>query len=396
MLDLHKELKALKPDEPDEEIEKDLAAMRQARPGITDEEILEHAQTLIQGGGKAPSPAPGGLPAAPASPGGPSGAVPEPPPAPPAPPDTRMAGMGGLLGDEPEAPAPPRAPSAPREPGAVPDLDDGLGPEKLGGDDAAMAALQGLAGLGDVIGSAYGGTKTDFLGKAQGAEASELAKRKVKAEEGRARRGEARDERKLDIEATKAKLEALKKAGKDTFEMERNLADDFTAATKGFQTVRDQYGTLQAAASQPSAAGDLSLIFAYMKIVDPGSTVREGEFANAQNAAGVPERVRSMWNRAMNGERLTDATRSDFVKQAQGIYDTQRKGFEATKGQFEGLADSYGLDKGRVTAAVVGEAQTPDRGAAAPSAGKVMRARNKQTGEELISKDGGKTWEPAK
>jgi len=38
-----------------------------------------------------------------------------------------------------------------------------------------------------------------------------------------------------------------------------------------------------------------------MKILDPGSVVREGEFATAQNSAGIPERIRAKYNR--NTER---------------------------------------------------------------------------------------------
>lgn len=44
------------------------------------------------------------------------------------------------------------------------------GPTGPTGRDAAVAALQGLAGVGDAISAGYGGTKTDFLKTAMGAE----------------------------------------------------------------------------------------------------------------------------------------------------------------------------------------------------------------------------------
>jgi hypothetical protein len=72
--------------------------------------------------------------------------------------------------------------------------------------------------------------------------------------------------------------------------------------------------------AKPDAAGDLSLIFAYMKMLDPGSVVREGEFANAQNAAGVPEKIRNLFNKAARGERLGDDQRQAFKSQAEAIY----------------------------------------------------------------------------
>lgn len=344
MLDLHRELKALKPDEPDEEIEKDLAEIRRQKPGITDEEILGQAKTFLQSGGQvSAAPAPTASPASP-----------EPPSAPP---------------PEPE-----------------PFMEEDR-PGRITGQDAAIAALQGLAGYGDAIARGFGGTQTDFLKTSIAVE--------QQAKDNRAANRKAISERmKEQREGQKAKLETLLKGSKDKFEMEEKLRDGFTTATKSFQTIRDQYGTLQSAAANPSAAGDLSLIFAYMKLVDPGSTVREGEFANAQNAAGVDERVRSMWNRALNGERLTEKTRGDFVSQAQGIYNTQRKGFEATKGLYDELAARNGLSPENVTSIVVGDAQKPPAKSGAPAADQPPKVTSQQeydrlpSGAEYIAPDG--------
>ena len=83
---------------------------------------------------------------------------------------------------------------------------------------------------------------------------------------------------------------------------------------------RSAYGRIQASAEDASAAGDLALIFNYMKILDPGSTVREGEFANAQNSGSVPTRIRGLYNQVMEGTRLTDAQRADFVNRAGRLF----------------------------------------------------------------------------
>ena len=97
------------------------------------------------------------------------------------------------------------------------------------------------------------------------------------------------------------------------------------------QTVKDAaivVGALtrvRQAAKDPSAAGDLALIFSYMKMLDPNSSVRETEFANAQNAAGVPDQVRNLWNRERKGERLNPNQRADFVKQAEAQGEGSRR-----------------------------------------------------------------------
>lgn len=110
------------------------------------------------------------------------------------------------------------------------------------------------------------------------------------------------------------------------------------------QTVKDAsaiagaYQRIRAVANDPSAAGDLSLIFSYMKMLDPGSTVREGEFANAQNAAGIPDQVRNLYNRAKSGERLNPAQRADFLKQAENLVGGQRQALSGTRRRYEEIA----------------------------------------------------------
>ena len=143
---------------------------------------------------------------------------------------------------------------------------------------------------------------------------------------------ESLDIRKQQLEATQANTAATRAAkaagearegSKTRFSQEDKLRDEFNKQSEDFVKIRDAFGRVQAAASDPSAAGDLALIFNYMKILDPGSTVREGEFATAQNAGSVPQRLRAQYNRALSGERLTDAIREDFVAQAENLYGSQ-------------------------------------------------------------------------
>jgi len=130
---------------------------------------------------------------------------------------------------------------------------------------------------------------------------------------------------------------------------EAKVRGEYTGQLKDFVNVRDAFGRVAAAAEDPSAAGDLALIFNYMKMLDPGSVVREQEFANAQNAAGVPERIRAAYNNALKGERLTDNTRADFLDRAGRLFSTQLDSANKTREVYGGLADQYGFDRNRVT-----------------------------------------------
>lgn len=123
-----------------------------------------------------------------------------------------------------------------------------------------------------------------------------------------------------------------------------SLRKEFSSlpAVKDFSKQASAYGRIVASANDPSAAGDLALIFNYMKLLDPGSTVREGEFATAQNAGGVDARVISLYNSLINGERLSPGQRQDFVSRASGLYQNAEQGYTALEDQYKGLAERRG------------------------------------------------------
>lgn len=146
----------------------------------------------------------------------------------------------------------------------------------------------------------------------------------------------------------RGKPEDIDRRNDKTFTQESKLRDEFRNLSKDFLQVRDSFGRIQESAKNPSGAGDLALIFNYMKLLDPGSTVREGEFATAQNSAGVPSRVQAMYNKVLNGERLADDTRKDFVTRSKSLYERQRTTHKKLEKQYKALAGRYGVDGNRV------------------------------------------------
>lgn len=122
------------------------------------------------------------------------------------------------------------------------------------------------------------------------------------------------------------------------------LADDYARDSKDFSQRAQSYDTIRSAAKDVSPAGDISLIFAYMKMLDPGSVVREGEFATAQNATNVPDRVRNLYNQIMQGVRLNPAQRADFLKQSGNIYNTARERQDRITTAYTQRARRRGLD----------------------------------------------------
>ncbi len=150
-------------------------------------------------------------------------------------------------------------------------------------------------------------------------------------------------ERKTDKELAEEK----KGTGVD-FDTERKLRDEYIGQTKDFKTIQSAWRSIKTSGKEPSAAGDMSLIFGYMKLLDPASTVREGEYANAQNAAGIPDRIRATFNKAIDGQILSETQRKDFLNQAKKQYESRLGEYNQLKDSYSGLAKQYGLEPKRI------------------------------------------------
>jgi hypothetical protein len=124
---------------------------------------------------------------------------------------------------------------------------------------------------------------------------------------------------------------------------ENGLRDEFTKLTGDFRVVQDAYNKIGEAAKAPTGAGDMSLLYSYVKLLDPGSVVRESEFATAAASGSFGERIQGLVNRVISGERLPETLRKDFLDQAKGIYTAQKRGYDNVTDQYTELAKRYGL-----------------------------------------------------
>lgn len=115
------------------------------------------------------------------------------------------------------------------------------------------------------------------------------------------------------------------------------------------RSILTMYRNIEGATKSGTAAGDLSAIFAYMKMLDPGSVVREQEFANAQNAAGIPDRVRNLYNQALKGTRLNPTQREEFMAEARRLADGAQDRITGVSREYQGIAEEYGYDTTRAT-----------------------------------------------
>ena len=127
------------------------------------------------------------------------------------------------------------------------------------------------------------------------------------------------------------------------FQQAKGLRDAFEKGSARYRLLQENYGKVDAAAKNVSAAGDVTLIFAFMKMIDPGSVVRESEFATAQNTGSIPQRVWARWNAAKKGERLTVSQRADFKNSAQKLFESQQPLQRDLQERYKNLATMFDI-----------------------------------------------------
>ena len=151
------------------------------------------------------------------------------------------------------------------------------------------------------------------------------------------------------------------RTGSKAFEPEQKLRKEFEDVAKPYIVARQAFTKMQA--SQDNAAGDIALIFGYMKMLDPPSTVREGEFATAQNSGGIEDRIRNTYNKLLSGERLTPQQREQFKGQGAAVWQQYNKEYQPRIQQFQEIAKRYRIDPRNVIPDLGPDPVVPDRAA---------------------------------
>ena len=133
------------------------------------------------------------------------------------------------------------------------------------------------------------------------------------------------------------------------------LADRYDKNTKDIIQIDDAFGRIRASATDPSPAGDLAIVFNFMKMLDPGSVVRESEFQTAAQAKAwlastdaegeyqIPNFVRTIIQQATEGTILLPEQRVDFIDRAARLYSPQLKKYEMVLQDFTNKANKLNV-----------------------------------------------------
>lgn len=130
---------------------------------------------------------------------------------------------------------------------------------------------------------------------------------------------------------------------KDRFEMEQKLAADFNAATKTDRGIVSVSADLTNILKQPGAIKDQAAIYKFAKFLDPDGAVREADYAAIVKTAGGLDYVKSLINKALTGEQLTDNQRNQMDSLVRSMAGVAQKRMDAVKQRFAANARMYNL-----------------------------------------------------
>jgi len=186
--------------------------------------------------------------------------------------------------------------------------------------------------------------QTDMYGRQESAaERRAREQREFTAQENALNRGSTLDVAQLRAEGDAKRREVTEERGK--FNQETKLRGEFDKLTKDHRDTFQMMNTIRASADQKTSQGDLALVVAFTKILDPGSVAREGEVRLTQSAASLMENTRAILPRLEKGQTLLDdATRRKYVQAAEEMFGKYNQAYKVLEGKYAGLAQRQGLD----------------------------------------------------
>ncbi len=129
--------------------------------------------------------------------------------------------------------------------------------------------------------------------------------------------------------------------GQKGFDNTLKLRGDFRGEPvyKAHQEMQSAYSQIQQSLKQASPAGDLAGATKIMKILDPGSVVRESELGMAMAASGLMDRVVNYADNIVKGTKLTPTQRADFQRLADALFSESVKQYNAKRAEYQGIAE---------------------------------------------------------
>lgn len=149
--------------------------------------------------------------------------------------------------------------------------------------------------------------------------------------------------------------------GQKGFDNELKLRGDFRGEPvyKAHQEMQSAHSQIQQSLKQATPAGDLAGATKIMKLLDPGSVVRESELGMAMAATGLLDRAQNYAQNIISGNKLTPKQRQEFQRLADALYGESVKAYNSKRSEYQKLGSEYGLNADRAVGAPASLAQRP-------------------------------------
>ncbi len=148
----------------------------------------------------------------------------------------------------------------------------------------------------------------------------------------------------------KMEAEAPKKALQAESDVRKEIQSNDTL--KRFREQMSAANTVNSLATKPNPtnADDLSLIYAYVKLLDPGSVVREGEIKLTQQATPTLQKLLMTYNRLFSDKNglLDNNTRQNYLEAAQAVEHSSRAAVKPEFEKYKQIAQEQGLSLDKI------------------------------------------------
>jgi hypothetical protein len=160
--------------------------------------------------------------------------------------------------------------------------------------------------------------------------------------------------------------------GQKGFENEMKLSSGFKNEPiyKDFNDMKSAYSQVVSSLAQGTPIGDVAGATKVMKLLDPGSVVRETELGIAMAASGRMDRLQYYFNNFMSGEKLTPTQREDFKQLSNELYAAAGQAYNQKRDEYKSFGSAYGfknLDTALGAPAKIPSIIRPPKAGAAPA-----------------------------
>lgn len=143
----------------------------------------------------------------------------------------------------------------------------------------------------------------------------------------------------------KSGRERADKQPQQQFDNSNKLRDEFNAspAVKSYRTVVPMLESAKDATTRPTRAADLNLVYAFAKLMDPDSVVRESETGAVVATQSVMDRIGSYVGQLNGQAMLNPDARAKLIAELESRFKSLESSYKTLEDHYGGMAARFGV-----------------------------------------------------